>query len=77
MELSDATLHAVYSRRTIVSNQKLPAVVVHQCPSCHQPQTKIKRVLADGKFGSSNFVCSRMECALAIDVSKLTTWVAE
>jgi hypothetical protein len=50
---------------------------LHQCPSCHQPQTKIKRVLGDGKFGSCNFVCSRMECVLAIDLSKLETWVAE
>ena len=58
--------------------QKLPAVpATHQCPSCHQPQTKIKRVLDNGKFGSVNFVCSRMECALAIDVSKLETWVTE
>jgi hypothetical protein len=61
-----------------VSTQKLPAgPAVHQCPSCHQPQTKIKRVLGNGKFGSSNFVCSRTDCALAIDVSKLETWVAE
>ena len=61
-----------------MSDQKRPAApAVHQCPSCHQPQTKIKRVLADGKGGSSNFVCSRMECALAIDVSKLQTWVTE
>ena len=67
-----------HDRRSIVSDQKRPAApAVHQCPSCHQPQTKIKRVLADGKFGSSNFVCSRMECALAIDVSKLQTWVTE
>ena len=65
-------------QRAIVSDQKLPAVAaLHQCPSCHHPQTKIKRVLAGGKFGSSNFVCSRLECALAIDVSKLETWVAE
>jgi hypothetical protein len=34
-------------------------------------------VLGDGKFGSSNFVCSRKECALAIDVSKLVTWVRD
>jgi hypothetical protein len=34
-------------------------------------------VLGEGKFGSINFVCSRMECALAIDVSKLETWIAE
>ena len=61
-----------------MTNQKRPAVpVTHNCPSCHQPQTKIKRVLGEGKFGSSNFVCSRMECTLAIDVSKLETWVVE
>ena len=47
------------------------------CPSCHQPQTKIKRVLGNGKFGSSNFVCSRVECVLGIDLSKLETWVAD
>jgi hypothetical protein len=34
-------------------------------------------VLGDGKFGSTSFVCSRMDCALGIDVSKLETWVAE
>jgi len=61
-----------------VSNYKVPAPpVVRQCPSCGQPQTKIKRVLGDGKFGSRNFICSRMECALGIDVSKLETWVAD
>ena len=61
-----------------MSTPKLPASpTIHQCPSCHQPQTKIKRVLGDGKFGSSNFVCSHSDCVLAIDVSKLETWVAE
>ena len=61
-----------------MSNQKQPVVpAAHQCPSCHQPQTRIKRVLGDGKFGSSNFVCSRGGCVLAIDVSKLQTWVAD
>jgi hypothetical protein len=34
-------------------------------------------VLGDGKFGSTNFVCSRADCALAFDVSKLKTWVVE
>ena len=61
-----------------MSNQKLAASPpAHLCPSCHQPQTKITRVLGEGKFGSINFVCSRRECALAIDVSKLETWVAD
>jgi len=54
-----------------------PPPAVRQCPSCRQPQTKIKRVLGDGRFGSSNFICSRKECALGIDLSKLETWVAE
>lgn len=69
---------AIDDRRSIVSSHKVAApVAARQCPSCHQPQTKIKRVLDSGKFGSTNFVCSRMECALGIDVSKLETWVAE
>lgn len=61
-----------------MSNQKLPVIAAaHHCPSCHQLQTKIKRVLGDGKFGSSSFVCARAGCALAIDVSKLVTWIAD
>ena len=65
-------------RRPIVATQKVPPLLAaHHCPSCHQLQTKIKRVLGDGKFGSRNFVCSRIECALGIDVSKLETWVAD
>ena len=61
-----------------MSSPKVPGpIAVHQCPSCQQPQTKIKRLLGEGKFGSSNFVCSRTECALGIDVSKLETWVAD
>jgi hypothetical protein len=61
-----------------MSNQRATApLAVHRCPSCQQPQTKIKRVLGDGKFGSNNFVCSRVECALGVDLSKLETWVAE
>jgi hypothetical protein len=62
----------------MVSNQKLPsAVAAHTCPSCQHPQTKIRRVLPDGQFGSSSFVCARLQCLLAIDLSKLETWVAE
>ena len=61
-----------------MSNQKLPMVAApHHCPSCQQPQMKITRVLAGGKFGSSNFVCAQTGCALAIDVSNLVTWVAD
>ena len=53
-----------------------PTPAAHQCPSCQFPQTKIKRVLGEGKYGSTNFVCSRLECALGIDLSKLQTWVS-
>lgn len=61
-----------------MSSRKVPqAVAARQCPSCHQPQTKIRRLLGVGKYGSSNFVCARKECALGIDVSKLETWVAD
>ena len=59
-----------------MSNPKVPPPLGHHCPRCHQPQTKVTRVLG-GKFGSSHFVCSRVECALGIDVSKLETWVAD
>jgi hypothetical protein len=61
----------------VSSYKGAPTFAPHQCPSCHQPQTKIKRVLGDGRFGSSNFVCSRSECALGIDLSKLETWVTD
>jgi len=61
-----------------MANHPRPLVpVAHLCPGCQQPQTKIRRVLDGGKFGSSNFVCTRSECARAIDLSKLDTWVAE
>jgi hypothetical protein len=64
-------------RRSIVSSQKVPAPAEHQCPRCQQPQMKIKRVPGDGRPGASSFVCSRLECALGIDVSKLETWVED
>jgi hypothetical protein len=34
-------------------------------------------MVGEGKFGSSNFVCSRPDCVLGIDVSKLETWVVD
>jgi hypothetical protein len=61
-----------------VSTTRLPPVpVAHQCPSCQSPQTKIKRVLGEGRYGSTNFICARRECALGVDLSKLETWVAD
>lgn len=61
-----------------MSNHSVPPPPVgRRCPSCQQLQTKIKRVLSDGKYGSNSFVCSRMECVLGIDLSKLETWIAD
>ena len=59
----------------MLSSKAHAPVDAHHCPSCREPQTKIKRVLDGGKFGSTSFVCARPECALGIDVSKLETWV--
>jgi hypothetical protein len=53
-----------------------PRPVVHECPVCHFPQTKIQRRLSDDKHGATNYVCSRTECAIGIDLAKVDTWVA-
>ena len=61
-----------------MANHSVPAPLPgRRCPSCQQLQTKITRVLSDGKLGSNNFVCARIECVLGIDVSKLETWIAD
>ena len=56
---------------------KLPAApVVHQCPVCHHPQTKIQRKLSDDKHGATNYVCSRSgDCVLGINLANVDTWV--
>jgi hypothetical protein len=60
-----------------MTDKKLgPIPVAHDCPVCHNPQTKIRRILSEGKYGSTNYICARVECALGIDLSKLQTWVA-
>ena len=51
--------------------------VVHQCPVCHFPQTKIQRILTGELHGATNYVCSRSgECAIGINLTKVDTWVA-
>lgn len=56
---------------------KTPArPVVHECPVCHFPQTKIRRKLSEDKQGATNFVCSRVDCVVGIDLTKVETWVA-
>ena len=52
-----------------------PRPQIHQCPVCHFPQTKIQRVLSEGKYGSVSYVCSRGECTVGLDLSKVDTWV--
>lgn len=49
--------------------------VVHQCPVCREPQTKIQRRLGNEKYGSVNYVCARAQCAVGIDLKKVDTWV--
>lgn len=51
--------------------------IVHQCPVCQCPQTKIQRKLDGERRGATSYVCARTgECAIAINLSKLETWVA-
>lgn len=50
--------------------------VPHRCPVCHFPQTKIQRILGEGKYGSISYVCSRAECSIGRDLSKIETWAA-
>ena len=50
---------------------------LHQCPVCHQPQTKLQRRLSETQNGSTIYVCPRTgECSVGVDLSKLDTWVA-
>lgn len=50
--------------------------VVHHCPVCHFPQTKIQRKLADEKHGATNYVCARSgQCAVGINLAQVDNWV--
>lgn len=54
-----------------------PRPLVHQCPVCGHPQTKIQRKLADDKpRGSTTYVCARTDCAVGINLALVDTWVA-
>ncbi len=48
----------------------------HRCPVCRLPQTKIQRILGGGKYGSVSYVCSRAECTIGLDLTKIDTWAA-
>jgi hypothetical protein len=50
--------------------------VQHHCPVCQHPQTKIQRKLNEDKHGSTNFVCTRADCPIGINLSQVDTWTA-
>ena len=56
--------------------KQLPPPASHLCPVCRLPQTKIQRILSEGKYGSVSYVCSRPECTSGLDLSKIDTWAA-
>lgn len=61
-----------------MTDRKQPArPVLHECPVCHFPQTKIQRRLSGEKHGSTNYVCTRTaDCVVGIDLAKVDTWIA-
>jgi hypothetical protein len=51
--------------------------VLHICPVCQHPQTKIQRRLNGVSTGSTVYVCARGEqCTIGMNLSKVDTWVA-
>ena len=57
--------------------QKDAASAIHVCPVCHQPQTKIQRVIGSTTRGSTVYVCARDgECIVGVSLSKIDNWVA-
>jgi hypothetical protein len=53
-----------------------PRPVLHYCPVCQQPQTKIQRRLGDDGHGSTNFICARVDCPVGINLAKVENWFA-
>jgi hypothetical protein len=56
--------------------REVPRPTIHSCPVCRLPQTKIQRILGEGKYGSVSYVCARVECTIGLDLSKIETWAA-
>jgi len=53
-----------------MADRKLPLpTVVHLCPVCHRPQTKIQRKLGNDQHGATNYVCARSECVVGINLT--------
>lgn len=56
---------------------QVPHPVVHHCPVCLFPQTKIQRKLNGELSGSTNYVCTRSgDCVLGINLANVDTWAA-
>ncbi len=53
-----------------------PIPPAHQCPACHYPQTKLQRRLSPTTNGSIIYVCTRSECSIGVNLTKIDTWVA-
>ena len=57
--------------------RKSPVPLVHVCPSCGRPQTKLQRLVGAAPRGSTIYVCARAgDCAVGVTVSKIANWVA-
>jgi hypothetical protein len=57
--------------------RKEHAPVVHVCPVCGRPQTKIQRLIGAATRGSTIYVCARAdECSVGVSLSKIANWVA-
>jgi hypothetical protein len=48
--------------------------VLHHCPVCQHPQTKIQRKLSGDRHGATNFVCTRTDCPVGINLAQVETW---
>jgi hypothetical protein len=52
------------------------APVLHLCPVCGHPQTKIQRLVGSVARGSTAFICARAgECSIGVSLSKIANWV--
>ena len=59
-----------------VSSKDPVRPVPHDCPVCHQPQTKIQRRIGEDKLGPFSYVCSRSgSCCLGINLTQVDTWI--
>lgn len=56
--------------------RKVAAPLIHVCPVCHQPQTKIQRLIGSTTRGSTAYVCARVgACIVAVSLNKIDNWV--